>query len=220
MKRTLVTGVAAVVMFSVAPGPSRAAGVTRSAPFDYGVQCFERDASFSVSPIGLGTPYGCSLVPDPAAYMGRLSTRNDTVNTRAGVVQQGLTRGGVANASMGAVSAASGLYATSGTGGKLTASAIVDGFTQGTQLCLYVGWRGWQPEAYTCGTPSPTVVLDRTIPNTEYAIEVRLMTPPANSVGFSYPCPPSGLLTCTGGTTWTATQRSGITVREISYSFG
>lgn len=220
MQRTLFTGVAAVVMLVVAPGPSGAAGVTRSAPFDYGVQCFERDASASVSPIGVGGPFGCTVVPDPAAYAGRLSTRNDTVNTRAGVVQQGLTRGGVANASAGAVWAASGLFATSGTGARLTASAIVDGFTQDTLLCLYVGWRGYEPQAWSCGKPSPTVVIDSTLPNTDYDIQVRLMTPHPNSVGISYPCPPSGLATCTGGTTWTATQQSGITVREISYSFG
>lgn len=222
MHRSLITGVAAAVMLLVTPGPSGAAGVTRTAPFDYGVQCLDRFASASASPIGVGTPYGCADYPDAAAQMGRLSTHHDVFATRAGLIQQGFTNGAVANLGVGSMESAAGVYASSGVGGRLTASALVDGFAQDTYLCLFVGWRGQSERdlTYSCGSQSPTVVLDKTIPNTEYQIEVRLMTPQPNSVGFNYPCPQVGAISCTGGTTWTASQRSGITVRQISYSFG
>lgn len=220
MQRTLLTGVAAAVMLFVAPVPSGAAGVPRTAPFDFGAQCFERFASVAVSQLGTGTPYGCSTVPDPAALMGRLSVRTDSLNTRAGVNNGGLAYGGLANASAGPSYASAGVYTSSGVGGRLVASAVVDGFTQGTRLCLYVGWRGYPAQKMTCGTASPTVEIDTAIPNTDYQIEVRLMAPAADSTGVSYPCPPSGLATCTGGTTWSTAEQSGVTVREISYSWG
>lgn len=220
MQRTLVLGVAAAVMLTVAPGPSRAAGVTRTAPYDFGVQCFERDASFSVPPIGDGTPSGCTQVADPAAYMGRLSTRTDRVDAGAALVRGGLTNGGIAHAAAGPDYASTGLNARTGVGGgRLIASAVVDGFTQGTLLCLFVGWSGYKPQAQSCGTQSPTVVVENVSPNTDYTIEVRLMAPPPGSVGVSLPCPPSGTATCKGGASWTSAHQDGITVREISYSF-
>ena len=219
MQRALLLGVAAAVMLVVAPAPSGAAGVTRTAPFDYGVQCFEHAATVRVPLFGPGTTYGCADVPDAQAQAGRLSTRSDAVYGSAAVVNQGLTPASAfAEAAVGPVSAATGVFTRSGVGGTLTASALVDGFTEGTFLCLYLGTRSSPRQQQRCGTRAPSASITAA-PNVDYQIEVRLYTPQPTSTGLSWPCPAT-TATCKGGFTWTASEQTGVTVRSITYSWG
>ena len=222
MQRTLVSGVAAcLLLLFVAPGPSQAAGVTRSAPYDFGVRCVVRDASFAVPPVGTGTPAGCNNVPDPAALAGRLEVREDQFNGGAAVIVQGFPNGGVGHAYSGNSQAAAGLNVRTGTGGgRLTAAAVLSGVTQATRVCLTITMAGVQGTlASSCTRAGLSATVENALANTNYTIQVTLYTPATSAITTPSPCPPSGLATCTANATWTAGGDS-VTVTEMSYSLG
>ncbi|HEV7887091.1 MAG TPA: hypothetical protein VGO92_05995 [Acidimicrobiales bacterium] len=219
MRRALIGVAACLLLFSITPGPSRAAGVTnRTAPFDYGVQCFSDDSSAAAPPLGFVVATGCDPAPDPQAQLGRLSVREDTAAANGAVVEQGFYHGAVGHATLGPASSAAGVNVRSAGSGKLTATAVLRGFHQGMRVCLTASWVGYPLPTGSCGAASPTVTVDTT-PNTDWAIQVTLYTPARNAMTLAAPCPNSGLATCAGGATW-ASGADSVTVESISYSFG
>lgn len=213
MRRSLIVGVTAAVVLLGAPGHTKAAGVTRSAPFDFGIQCLTRDAS-AASTVGDGLPYGCDVVPDPVAMTGALATRQAGVTTGASIKQGGMTVGGaVGHATVGRMWSATGLNVNSGAGGKLTASAQASG-----TVCLTIAFGGGAFElAKSCGT-NPSVSTTAS-PNQNYTIQVTLRDRTPDSVSAPSPCPPGMVVTCSAGAAVVSSDNQA-TVSSISYSIG
>ncbi|MDQ1444758.1 MAG: hypothetical protein QOI20_1222 [Acidimicrobiaceae bacterium] len=219
VQRALISGVAACLLLFIAPSPSRAAGVTRSAPYDFGVQCLDQDASANVAGYGDGTPYGCSTVPEAAALSGVLAVARERVSGGMGVVVQSQGIGGaVGHATVGRSGSGTGLNVTSGSGGQLRATAAVDGAGPGTRVCLTIQYGGGVPSGNSCNSVSLSASVSA-VPNTTYAIQVTLYSPTGNAVATPGPCPPSGIASCTGGGSVEGSQVR-VTVRSITYSLG
>jgi len=213
MHRALVLGVTAAVVLLGAPSPSSAAGVTRTAPFDFGIQCLTRDASAGTKVGSVGPPYGCDVVPDPEAVGGRLTTVQRGASGSGGVIVTGTNvAGAVAHATVGKMWAATGVNVNSGAGGPLKASASASGY-----VCLSISYGSGFELVRSCGTsPSASVAAS---PNINYTIQVTLRDGPPESVSTVGPCPPNMVVTCSGGAAASSSSQSA-TVSSISYSIG
>lgn len=215
MRRVLVLGLTAAVLFLGVPRPSSAAPVTRSAPYDYGLQCLTRNASAGTSVGGDGLPYGCTPVPDPVAQSGYLSTGQVGVSAATGLWAGGMSVvGAVGNATVGRMWSAAGLNVNSGPGGQLKASAEATG-----HVCLTVAYGGGSfVVAESCGaSPSVSVSVP---PNQNYAVQVTLRDRPSTVLPATpAPCPPSLVATCTFGVAVSASSHQAM-VGSITYSIG
>lgn len=214
MHRALVLGVTAAVVLLGAPSPSSAAGVTRSAPFDFGTQCLTRDASAGTNVGSAGPPYGCDVVPDPEAIGGRLTTVQRGLSGSGGVIVGGTNVvGAVGHATVGKMWAATGLNVNSGAGGPMKASASASGY-----VCLSISYGSGSFELVRSCGQSPSVSLAAS-PNINYTIQVTLRDGAPNSVSTVGPCPPNVFVTCSGGGAVSSSSNSA-TVNSITYSIG
>jgi hypothetical protein len=217
MHRPLIVGVAACLLLFVAPGPSEAAGVTRTAPFDFGTQCVTQDAHGAALIVGTPIPSQCWVVPDPAAYLGRLSTRQEAATGTLGVVADGWNQGGATGgATVGRAWSATGLNSNSGPGGRILVTLQLSGASPGAFVCLSIGMQSLPAQVTNCGTnPAASTEL---APGVNYTIMVKLMDGNRSVANLPGPCPPGVIVTCTLGAAATA---SGVqmTVDAITYSF-
>jgi hypothetical protein len=209
--------VAACLLPFIAPSPSRAAGTTRTAPYDFGVQCLTQDAGGAVGPVGTPLPVDCVAVPDADAQFGRLSTGQNKVSGGGSLVVTGSqVTGAVGRAVVGKKWAATGLNINSGAGGRLRVTVRTHGLTGGGYLCLALGFGGGSPAMVTDCSASPTATVTAA-PGIEFRAQLTLHDGPPAVSPVPGPCPPTAV-TCTGSA---AVSRSGssVTVDSISYEF-